>query len=197
MHFFAAYCKYFKKLLYLCSRFHFLTLIRMKEIQRTSYLEWLSSWREKGIIKVITGIRRCGKSTLMRQFQQTLLNQGVLPDQIISLNFEDMTYSHLMTAKTLHDHIVSLLQNEKMNYIFLDEVQLVSEFEKAVNSLYLRSNVDIYITGSNAHMLSGELATLLSGRYVKINMLPLSFREYTQDLPYVYTKEYNDYISST
>ena len=169
----------------------------MKEIQRTSYLEWLSSWREKGIIKVITGIRRCGKSTLMRQFQQTLLNQGVLPDQIISLNFEDMTYSHLMTAKTLHDHIVSLLQNEKMNYIFLDEVQLVSEFEKAVNSLYLRSNVDIYITGSNAHMLSGELATLLSGRYVKINMLPLSFREYTQDLPYVYTKEYNDYISST
>ena len=81
----------------------------MKEIQRTSYLEWLSSWREKGIIKVITGIRRCGKSTLMRQFQQTLLNQGVLPDQIISLNFEDMTYSHLMTAKTLHDHIVSLL----------------------------------------------------------------------------------------
>ena len=197
MHFFAVYCKYFKKLLYLCSRFHFLTLIRMKEIQRTSYLEWLSSWREKGIIKVITGIRRCGKSTLMRQFQRTLLNQGVLPDQIISLNFEDMTYSHLMTAKTLHDHIVSLLQNEKMNYIFLDEVQLVSEFEKAVNSLYLRSNVDIYITGSNAHMLSGELATLLSGRYVKINMLPLSFREYTQDLPYVYTKEYNDYISST
>ena len=160
----------------------------MKEIQRTSYLEWLSSWREKGIIKVITGIRRCGKSTLMRQFQQTLLNQGVMPDQIISLNFEDMTYSHLMTAKTLHDHIVSLLQNEKMNYIFLDEVQLVSEFEKAVNSLYLRSNVDIYITGSNAHMLSGELATLLSGRYVKINMLPLSFREYTHRNSYFFVQ---------
>ncbi len=177
--------------------FKLLHLKRMKEIQRTSYLEWLSSWKDKGIIKVITGIRRCGKSTLMRQFRNTLLEQGVQPNQIISLNFEDMTYSHLLTAKTLHEYIVGMLQQEKMNYIFLDEVQLVTEFERAVNSLFLRPNVDIYITGSNAHMLSGELATLLSGRYVKINMLPLSFKEYTRDFPYVYTREYNDYVSST
>lgn len=169
----------------------------MKEIRRTSYLEWLSEWKDKGIIKVITGIRRCGKSTLMRQFQQKLLDQGVQREQIISLNFEDMTYSHLMNARALHEYLVSLLQAEKQNYIFLDEVQLVPEFEKAVNSLYLKPNVDIYLTGSNAHMLSGELATLLAGRYVKINMLPLSFKEYTHDFPYVYTKEYNDYISST
>ena len=169
----------------------------MKEIQRTSYLEWLSGWKDKGIIKVITGIRRCGKSTLMRQFRQKLLDQGVQQEQIISLNFEDMTYSHLLDARALHEYLINLLQAEKQNYIFLDEVQLVSEFEKAVNSLYLKPNVDIYLTGSNAHMLSGELATLLSGRYVKINMLPLSFKEYTQDFPYIYTKEYNDYISST
>ena len=125
----------------------------MKEIQRTSYLEWLSGWKDKGIIKVITGIRRCGKSTLMRQFQQNLLGLGVQQEQIISLNFEDMTYSHLLDARALHEYLINLLQAEKQNYIFLDEVQLVSEFEKAVNSLYLKPNVDIYLTGSNAHML--------------------------------------------
>ena len=191
------YCNYFKYLLYLCSGFQIYHIGFMKEIHRTNYLEWLNSWRDKGIIKVITGIRRCGKSTLMRQFQQSLLNQGVQPEQIISLNFEDMDNYALANAQTLHTYIKEHLIADKQNYIFLDEVQLVADFERAVNSLYLRSNVDIYITGSNAHMLSGELATLLSGRYVKINMLPLSFKEYTQDLPYIYTREYNDYVSST
>ena len=179
------------------AHFKLLTSIYMKEIQRTGYLEWLNTWRDKGIIKVITGIRRCGKSTLMRQFQQFLLNQGVQSEQIISLNFEDMDNDALATAKTLHVYLKERLVADRQNYIFLDEVQLVAEFERVVNSLYLQSNVDIYITGSNAHMLSGELATLLSGRYVKINMLPLSFKEYTQELPYIYTKEYNDYVSAT
>ena len=146
----------------------------MKEIQRTSYLDWLSGWRDKGIIKVITGIRRCGKSTLMPQFQHLLLGQGVQQEQIISIRFEEMDNDALLDAKTLYAYIKEHLLPDRQNYIFLDEVQLVEGFERLVNSLYLRPNVDIYITGSNSHMLSGEMATLLSGRYITIHVLPLS-----------------------
>lgn len=147
-------------------------------IEREAYLDELSRWKDERVIKVITGLRRCGKSTLLFQFQQKLLENGVSPDQIISINFEDLQYEELNGYQALHQHIVNRLDPERMNYIFLDEIQMVSDFQKAVDSLYIRDDTDLYLTGSNAWLLSGELATLLSGRYIEINMLPLSFREY-------------------
>ena len=127
---------------------------------------------------MVTGIRRCGKSTLFELFQEHLLSCGVSQEQIISINFEDISYSHLLDFGALHSYIISQLLPDKMTYVFLDEIQAVPSFQKAVDSLFIRENVDIYITGSNAYMLSGELATLLSGRYIEIQMLPLSFKEY-------------------
>lgn len=179
---------------YLCSGFKYTT---MKDVKRIRYLMWLSEWKDKQIIKVITGIRRCGKSTLMRQFQTELQQAGVEEDQIINLNFEDMSLSHLLTAEALHQYIVSRLQEGRMNYIFMDEVQLVEDFQRAVNSLYLRTNVDIYITGSNAGLLSGELATLLAGRYVSINMLPFSYEEYAGVVDGYNRDVYDRYISES
>lgn len=149
-------------------------------IQRKEYLEKLMSWKDEKVIKVITGIRRCGKSTLLAQFRSLILQNGVLPEQIQFMNFEDMELESLLEPSVLHKHIIDQLNPDKMNYIFLDEIQKVSEYQKVVDSLYIRDNVDIYITGSNAYLLSGELATLLSGRYVEINMLPLSFAEYCE-----------------
>ena len=147
-------------------------------IERKEYLAELKKWQDEKVIKVITGLRRCGKSTLLDLFQKQLLAEGVGADQIISINFEDLQFEELKDYSTLYREILSRLQPDKMNYIFLDEIQMVDEFQKAVDSLYIRDNVDLYITGSNAYLLSGELATLLSGRYVEIRMLPLSFREY-------------------
>lgn len=149
-------------------------------IQRKEYLEKLMSWKDEKVIKVITGIRRCGKSTLLAQFRSLILQNGVLPEQIQFMNFEDMELESLLEPSVLHKHIIDQLNPDKMNYIFLDEIQKVPEYQKVVDSLYIRDNVDIYITGSNAYLLSGELATLLSGRYVEINMLPLSFAEYCE-----------------
>lgn len=144
---------------------------------RKNYLDQLISWKDHDIIKVITGIRRCGKSTLLKQFQNYLKENGVMNDQIIFINFEDLQFESLMDYKNLYTYIVNkLLPDEKM-YIFLDEVQKVPGFEKVVDSLYIKENIDLYITGSNAYMLSSDLATLLSGRYVEISMLPLSFKE--------------------
>ena len=150
----------------------------MNEVRREVYLQQLASWRDKQIIKVITGIRRSGKSTLLMQFQKELLASGVSKEQIISIRFEDMDNEYLQDAKSLYAYIKEHLCVDKQNYIFLDEVQLVDGFERVVNSLYLLQNVDIYITGSNSHMLSGELATLLSGRYITIHVFPLSFSEF-------------------
>lgn len=149
-------------------------------VQRTEYLEKLKSWKDEKVIKVITGIRRCGKSTLLKLYQEYLCSIGVEADQIISINFEELDYEDLLDYKALYKHLTSELHPEKMTYIFLDEIQKVSDFEKVVDSLYIKENVDIYITGSNAYLLSGELATLLSGRYVEISMLPLSFAEFCQ-----------------
>ncbi|RQD68255.1 MAG: ATP-binding protein [Tindallia sp. MSAO_Bac2] len=146
-------------------------------IQREQYLSKLRKYRNKQVIKVITGIRRCGKSTLLKLFQRELAEDGVEQPQMIYLNFEDMDNSHLLDAKALHQYIKDRLQPGN-TYVFLDEVQMVPSFEMVVNSLLLRENVDVYVTGSNAHMLSGEIATLLSGRYVEIKMLPLSFKEF-------------------
>lgn len=147
-------------------------------INRPEYLKKLHQFKDKNVIKVIMGIRRCGKSTIFELFQKDLLENGVTKDQIQFINFENMDFEHLLNYRALHEHIKSKLITDKMNYIFLDEIQNVENFQKVVDSLQLLPNVDIYITGSNAHLLSGELATLLSGRYVTINMLPLSFNEY-------------------
>lgn len=147
---------------------------------RKSYLNQLMVWKNEQVIKVVTGIRRCGKSTLLKQFQDHLLQEGVSQEQIISINFEDLDYEDLLDYKALHAYISERLCQDKMTYIFLDEIQKVDCFQKAVDSLFIKENTDIYITGSNAYLLSGDLATLLTGRYVEISMLPLSFAEYLE-----------------
>lgn len=144
------------------------------------YLSRLLAWKDEQVIKVVTGIRRCGKSTLLKQFQDHLLEEGVSQEQIISINFEDLDYKDLLDYKALYAYIKQRLCPDKMTYIFLDEIQKVDSFQKAVDSLFIKENTDIYITGSNAYLLSGDLATLLTGRYVGISMLPLSFAEYLE-----------------
>ena len=146
-------------------------------IERTEYLEELKRWKDKDLIKVITGIRRCGKSTLFQLFIDYLKSTGINNEQIISINLEDADYN-FEDYKQLYDYIKEKMDSKKKYYVFLDEVQNVPMFQKAVDSLYIKKNVDVYITGSNAYLLSGELATLLSGRYIEIKMLPLSFKEY-------------------
>lgn len=150
----------------------------MDRIKREDYLSILRNFKDKQIIKVITGIRRCGKSTLLGIFQDYLKENGVEEKQIISINFEDADYEKLQDRKRLYEYLKSKLVKGKKTYIFLDEVQKVDEFEKTVDSLFINKDVDLYITGSNAWLLSSELATLLTGRYIEIKMLPLSFKEY-------------------
>ena len=145
-------------------------------VERKKYLKQLWSWKDEQVIKVVTGIRRCGKSTLLKQYQEKLLAEGIAREQMISINFEELENEPLLDYQALYRYIKERLCDGKMTYIFLDEIQKVMSFEKAVDSLYVKDNIDIYITGSNAYMLSGELATLLTGRYVGISMLPLSFR---------------------
>ena len=147
-------------------------------IERTNYIEKLLGWKDEQVIKVVTGIRRCGKSTLLRQYQDALRQRGVSEEQIISINFEELENEPLLDYHALYDHIKARLCGGRMTYIFLDEIQKVPFYEKAVDSLYVKENTDIYLTGSNAYMLSGDLATLLTGRYVEFSMLPLSFGEY-------------------
>ena len=147
-------------------------------IERKEYLDQLIESREKNIIKVVTGVRRCGKSTLLQLYINFLKEEGVTDDQIISVNLEDLEYEDLLDYKVLHKYISEHLVKDKYTYVFIDEIQNCKGFEKAVDSLYIKPKVDLYITGSNAYMLSGELATLLSGRYITVEMLPLSFKEY-------------------
>lgn len=149
-------------------------------VQRDEYLNQLKKWKDEQVIKVITGIRRCGKSTLLEMYRDYLKSEGVSDDRIISINFEELEYEELSDYKALYNYIKERLHKTETTYIFLDEIQQVENFQKAVDSLYVKKNTDIYITGSNAYLLSGELATLLSGRYVEINMLPLSFAEFCQ-----------------
>lgn len=147
-------------------------------IQRQEYLNKLIALKDKKIIKVVTGVRRCGKSKLLEMYRKWLLEQGVEEERIVSINFEDLDFEDLTDYKKLHTYLKEHLVKDNMTYIFLDEIQNVEQFPKVVDSLYIKDNVDIYITGSNAHMLSSEIATLLSGRYIQIEMLPLSFKEY-------------------
>ena len=154
-------------------------LMSKERIVRKEYLERLRNLKHKKLIKIITGIRRCGKSTVMEMFRDELLENGVDENQIIFLNFEDYDNKHLRNPDELYSYIKERLA-QKMNYIFLDEIQSVENFPEIVDSLYIKDNVDIYITGSNSSLLSSEIATLISGRYVEIKMLPLSFTEFVQ-----------------
>ena len=165
-------------------------------IQRKEYLDKLIAFKDKQLIKIVTGIRRCGKSTLLALYQDWLRSQGVSDEQIISINFEDLDYEELTDYKKLYAYLKERMVQGKMTYIFLDEVHHIDNFPKVVDSLYIKENVDIYITGSNAYMLSSEIATLISGRYVQIEMLPLSFKEYMEGTGSMYDRgiKFTEYL---
>ena len=170
----------------------------MKQINRPEYLQFLTSWKDEHVIKVVSGVRRCGKSTLFEMFKQQLLQEGVLEDQIISINFEDIDFDDLRTPTALNNYIKERIQDKNNYYVFLDEIQNVAAFERVVNSLQLNKKLDIYLTGSNAYFLSGELATLLTGRYVELKMLPLSFKEYRSvNKDENQLEAYNNYLKSS
>lgn len=169
------------------------------EVKRREYLEKLIALKDKQIIKIVTGVRRCGKSTVLNQFKQFLLDNQVSENRIISINFEDLAYEDLCDYKKLYTYITEKLCDGVKNYVFLDEIQHVKDFPKAVDSLYIKDNVDLYITGSNSYMLSGEIATLISGRYIQINMLPLSFKEFCEAATELssFSEKYNKYIQTS
>lgn len=152
--------------------------MKEKTIYRKQYIDKLNLYKNKRIIKVLTGIRRAGKSTILNQFKEKLIENGISEKNIISINFEDNNNNELLDSQKLHEYILENTNPKIMNYIFLDEIQNVFEFQKCIDSLFLREYLDIYITGSNSYMLSGELATYLTGRYIQIHVLPLSFKEY-------------------
>lgn len=165
-------------------------------IERPEYLEELKKFKDKELIKIVTGIRRCGKSTILEMFRNYLLDEGIDKEQIISINLEDLKYNFIKDYMDLYNYINDKLNKDKKNYIFIDEIQTIPNFQKVADSLYINKNVDLYITGSNASLLSSELATLLSGRYVEIKMLPLSFKEYKESININDLEEvYKRYIS--
>jgi predicted AAA+ superfamily ATPase len=149
-------------------------------IARKAYLDQLAMWREEELIKVVTGVRRCGKSTLLELFIEYLKTDGVADEQIIFINLENEDLSELTDHKKLHEYVKARIIKDKWVYVFIDEIQNCAEYERAVSSLFLIGSLDIYITGSNAYMLSGELATKLAARYVEIDMLPFSFAEFNE-----------------
>ena len=171
----------------------------MKRIERQAYLQKLIAFKDKKLIKVITGIRRCGKSTIMEIYRDWLMARGVGQDQIVYLNFEDYDFFELRDPGKLYAYIKPLIQQDKMTYIFFDEIQHVKDFPDIINSLNLKPTVDLYVTGSNAYMLSSEIATLLSGRYVEIAMLPLSFKEYVEGIGGTdnLSQAYMEYVSKS
>lgn len=173
-----------------------------KYVSRDDYLQFLTRSMNKPIIKVVSGIRRSGKSTLFYLFREVLKNQGIAAEQMITLNFEDFATDALREPDALHNYLMERLVPDKMTYIFLDEIQNVKNFERVVDSLFIQENVDLYLTGSNAYFLSGELATLLSGRYIELKMLPLSFKEYSlwhrqNDIDLQPTVLFNNYLKSS
>mgnify|MGYP004542184701 CR=1 FL=1 len=156
----------------------------------------LKRWKDQKVIKVVTGIRRCGESSLLRMFQEYLLKNGVDQSQVLDINFEDIDNEPLLDYHALYTHVKSHIKANTKNYLFFDEIQMDEHFQKVIDSLFLLDNVDIYVTGSNAYLLSGEFATLLTGRYVEIKLLPFSFNEFMQALPKYTSKEdaYRKYI---
>ena len=147
-------------------------------IERKESMSLLEKWRDKKIIKVVTGVRRCGKSSLLRMFRNKIIESGVDNNHIQEYNFEDLANEPFLDYHVLYTNIKEHLQPVGMNYLFFDEIQMVDNFQKVVDSLYLLDNVDIYVTGSNAYLLSSEIATLLTGRYIEIKLFPFSFKEY-------------------
>ena len=172
-------------------------ILQTKLIERKEYIDFLIGHRDRDVIKVVSGVRRAGKSTLFELYKRYLLANGVTAEQIISINFEDLQYEDLQDYRALHKYVSGKLLPDRMNYIFLDEIQHVEKFEKAVDSLFIKENTDIYLTGLNAYFMSGELATFLSGRYVELRMLPLSFSEYATALPdnMSLQAKYNSYVT--
>jgi predicted ATPase (AAA+ superfamily) len=168
-------------------------------IIRQEYLNQLRLLKDQKVIKVITGIRRSGKSTLLELFREDLKKQNIAKEQIQFFNFEEEKNVDLRDWRKLHQTIEEKLVQNKMNYIFLDEIQKVDHFEELVNSLFVKKNVDLYITGSNAFLLSSELATLLTGRYISIHLLPFSFKEYTEMYPDEtnYDRLFEKYLNSS
>jgi len=164
-------------------------------IVRGQYINRLKNMLGIKVIKVITGLRRVGKTTLFKQFQQELKNSGVAEKNIIYLNLEEMENEALLERHVLHDYIMRLADKSTINYVFLDEIQMVTDFEKLIDSLFVKDFIDIYITGSNAWFLSSELATLLTGRYIEIPVLPLSFREFSSVFTKSKTEIFEDYIN--
>ena len=147
-------------------------------IERKEYLEKLIAWKDKQLIKIVTGVRRCGKSMLLEIYRNYLREHGIQKEQIISINFEDLDYEELTDYRKLYKYLKERLIDGKMTYIFLDEIQNVTDFPKVLDSLYIKKNIDIYVTGSNSRLLSSEFSTYLAGRYVAFHIMTLSFREY-------------------
>lgn len=147
-------------------------------IERPEYLNQLIQNKDVDLIKIVTGIRRCGKSSLLDLYHQYLKNNGVLEENIIHMNLESLRYRDLTDYLAFYDYVAERISPNRKTYLIFDELQVVSQWEKAIESFRLDFNVDIYITGSNAYLLSTEFSTLLSGRYVEIRMLPLSFKEF-------------------
>ena len=169
-------------------------------IARSDYINYLNKFKDMPLIKVICGVRRCGKSTLFLQYIEYLKSNDIDDDHIIFINFEDLEYEEYTDYKTLYNYLNKRIIDSKKYYIFLDEIQNVEKYEKTVDSLLVKGNCDIYITGSNTYMLSSELSTLLSGRYIEIKMFPLSFKEYVsyyKDVNNDYEDLFNKYISSS
>lgn len=152
----------------------------MVRVNRNEYLAFLKRHRDQPVIKVLSGVRRCGKSTLFEIYRDYLIEEGVQPHQIIMINLEDIEHEELQEYHALYNYVNDRLYKDQKMYVFIDEVQCCEQFEKTIDSLYIKKNVDLYITGSNAYFMSGELATLLSGRYVEIKILPLSFQEFVE-----------------
>lgn len=172
----------------------------MKLISRPSYLDFLVRHRNRPLVKVVSGVRRSGKSTLFALYRKWLEDEGVPDRNIIAVNFEDLAFENLCEYHALYRYVTDHMVPGEMNYIFLDEIQHVPYFEKVVDSLFIKENADVYITGSNSYFLSGELATLLSGRYVELDILPLSFREFCSglpDRPMTLGEKYNLYLQNS
>jgi len=169
-------------------------------IQRSEYLDWLKQAEKQHLIKIISGIRRAGKSTLFELFRDWLTSQNdVMSDQIISINFEEKESIKLYDWEKLYDHVNEKLNPQKKNYVFLDEVQNVQDFQRAVDALYIKKNVDLYLTGSNSKLGVGEWATMFRGRYIELKILPLSFREYVSAYPFNASPDqmFEDYLNNS
>ena len=171
----------------------------MQRVEREEYLNKLIAFKDKQLIKIVTGVRRCGKSTLMEMFQDYLRADGVGEEQIVAVNLEDYDFFELRKPENLYAYVKGKLIKGKTVYVFLDEIQHVENFPDVIDSLFIKDGLDLYLTGSNAYMLSSEIATLISGRYVEVAMLPLSFKEYvlsTGSVDNLSTK-YLEYLNSS